>query len=352
MIKESVIKNFRGIKDLKLKNLKRFNLFIGDNGSGKTGILDALFISLNPNNPNLLPRTNRFRNIEKIDYSSFFKLFFNNFNVDNPIYIENKIKGEKIMIEINPRFEQTPGSFQDADSEVETKISGLDFAFNYKNKKYQAKIEIKKDLEKQTLGLFQEPFSLSIDKSFKEIISGTYLNSFNANNLENIAIRLNDALGKKKKDKVVAFLQKYQTTIKDVYINNAGGVMINDDIFSESVPINIYGDGLVRGLAIFLSSLEGNDIIFYDEIENGLHWTKQQEVFSSMNEISKNLGNQYFITTHSQDAIKNLYQVARKLEFIDDLNVFRVEKKEDKIDLVEIKKKDLDYYIKNKVEIR
>lgn len=37
------IQNFRGIQDLKIDLNPRFNLLIGENGSGKTAILEAFF---------------------------------------------------------------------------------------------------------------------------------------------------------------------------------------------------------------------------------------------------------------------------------------------------------------------
>ena len=46
MIKSIAIKNYRGIKDLEIDNFKKYNFFIGDNGSKKTTILESLGISL------------------------------------------------------------------------------------------------------------------------------------------------------------------------------------------------------------------------------------------------------------------------------------------------------------------
>jgi len=41
-IREIEIKNYRSLKDVKLKNLKSLNVFIGKNGSGKSNVLEAL----------------------------------------------------------------------------------------------------------------------------------------------------------------------------------------------------------------------------------------------------------------------------------------------------------------------
>lgn len=45
-IKKIKIKNFRGYKDLEIDLDPKFNLFIGDNGSGKTAILEALTVAV------------------------------------------------------------------------------------------------------------------------------------------------------------------------------------------------------------------------------------------------------------------------------------------------------------------
>ena len=58
MFKSIAIKNFRGIENLKLQNLNQVNIFVGENGVGKTTLLDAIFIGINPNNAELVFRTN------------------------------------------------------------------------------------------------------------------------------------------------------------------------------------------------------------------------------------------------------------------------------------------------------
>jgi AAA15 family ATPase/GTPase len=43
-----IIHQFRGIRDLELKDLGRVNLLVGINNSGKTSVLEALQIYSNP----------------------------------------------------------------------------------------------------------------------------------------------------------------------------------------------------------------------------------------------------------------------------------------------------------------
>jgi energy-coupling factor transporter ATP-binding protein EcfA2 len=46
MIRNAQIRNFRCFADLNIENCRRINLIVGDNGSGKTSILEALFFAL------------------------------------------------------------------------------------------------------------------------------------------------------------------------------------------------------------------------------------------------------------------------------------------------------------------
>jgi AAA15 family ATPase/GTPase len=44
MIESLEVKNFRCFKDLHLSDLRRINVVVGDSGSGKTALLEALWI--------------------------------------------------------------------------------------------------------------------------------------------------------------------------------------------------------------------------------------------------------------------------------------------------------------------
>jgi energy-coupling factor transporter ATP-binding protein EcfA2 len=46
MIRKAQIRNFRCFADLKIEDCRRVNVIVGDNGSGKTSLLEALFFAL------------------------------------------------------------------------------------------------------------------------------------------------------------------------------------------------------------------------------------------------------------------------------------------------------------------
>lgn len=57
MIKNITIKNFKLFEFLEVRDFSQINVFVGANDSGKTSLLEAIFLSLNPSNPELLFRT-------------------------------------------------------------------------------------------------------------------------------------------------------------------------------------------------------------------------------------------------------------------------------------------------------
>ena len=65
MLRSFTLKNFRCFQHFTLEPLERVNLIAGKNNVGKTSLLEALFIFLNPTNPESLFQINRLRGITK-----------------------------------------------------------------------------------------------------------------------------------------------------------------------------------------------------------------------------------------------------------------------------------------------
>jgi len=57
------IQRFRSFEDIKIDQFEQFNLIIGNNDSGKTTLLEAIFLTLNPAGAQLPVNVNLFRNI-------------------------------------------------------------------------------------------------------------------------------------------------------------------------------------------------------------------------------------------------------------------------------------------------
>lgn len=347
MFKKIEIKNFRGIKELKVENLKKFNVFVGDNGSGKTSILDAVYISINPNNPNLSPKTSVFRGISEVSekLERFWKSLFYNFNSNSNISINCLLAGnEKRNLQIKPMFEFQEGEYLkspdkiSSDSKMKKNILGLNVDFDINGEKFKSEARQKEQIR--------------TDEKYKELLTGVYLNSFTIRDQNDMSKNLSDALEMKKKNKVIEFLKSFKESINDIYLSGER-INILDDDFDESVLLNTYGDGLVRGLNYYLAALNNNNIILIDEIENGLHWSKQMVVFEYLYKISEEFKDvQFFMTSHSYDTVKSLYKIAKEFNFMDDVNICRVESVDSKSRIEYFNEDDLKYFSENKIELR
>jgi len=73
MIKDIVLENFRGIKAGQMKDFSQFNLFIGPNNSGKTTLLEALYLLFVANRITTVSHEGKFFNafIPQIDLMGY-----------------------------------------------------------------------------------------------------------------------------------------------------------------------------------------------------------------------------------------------------------------------------------------
>ncbi len=78
------------------------------------------------------------------------------------------------------------------------------------------------------------------------------------------------------------------------------------------VPLNSMGDGMVRILPLILSLFpaKGGGFYLVDELENGLHYSVQKDLWSMLFEFAESLDIQVFAATHSWDCIEAFAQVA------------------------------------------
>jgi AAA15 family ATPase/GTPase len=77
------------------------------------------------------------------------------------------------------------------------------------------------------------------------------------------------------------------------------------------VPLRTFGDGVNRLFGIILSLCNArNGILLVDEIENGLHYSAQAEIWRTIFRLSSALNVQVFATSHSWDCVQAFQQAA------------------------------------------
>ncbi|MFA4957256.1 MAG: AAA family ATPase [Candidatus Methanoperedens sp.] len=327
MFKSISIKNFRGIKKLDIEDLNKINIFVGDNSSGKTAILDAVYVLTNPNNPNLAVKTNEFRNLSP-NANSSLRTFFYNFDFNNIIELLTETDGDKVKVSIRPKFgirrivrrivppEKQPNSEIDTIRNAGIKsVTGLILDFEVNKINYSSEIQ---------LGI--KP-TVKIDQRFQEQLNGNYFNNNVFANELDIASQFDTVNQEIGKEIIINFLKQFKPQILDMELDSFGKLLVKDASFDKRVHLNTYGDGMIRGLHILLDILvKKTGITLIDEIENGLHWSKQEIVWKFIHKIVLERNQQLFVTTHSREMVEHLYQAAKKENFLESIQVYRLQK--------------------------
>jgi predicted ATPase len=80
----------------------------------------------------------------------------------------------------------------------------------------------------------------------------------------------------------------------------------------EPVTLRSLGDGMNRVFGIALALAKARDgLLMIDEVENGLHYSVQSDIWRMIFEVARKLNVQVFATTHSYDCIKAFEEAAR-----------------------------------------
>ncbi|EAZ89485.1 AAA family ATPase [Crocosphaera chwakensis] len=121
----------------------------------------------------------------------------------------------------------------------------------------------------------------------------------------------------------------------------------------QPIPLSSMGEGMKKifGLIIRAVILE-NRILLIDEIERGLHYTAQTDMWRLLIKISQNLNVQIFATTHSWDCICAFQEVLedREDKFVGKL--FRLDNKYGKLRAVAYKFDELYIAVNQRIEVR
>lgn len=330
------ISNFRGISQLELSDFSRINVLLGRNSSGKSSILEAIFLLSGSNTPNLTLNVDLFRNLRhdaandftflfnKLDYNNkpefSADLFKNNGNKKLSINPKSKFKKEINISEskqlLSATSEDTSNKFNsDAIDTLELKTE-----LKYKNTQtIRSTSEISFQLETNT-GAATFPFKK--DDKYKEdfiaLFDGTF--DLNSNELYN---RLDKIIIDKRKDEVIKGLKFIDNKIVDISLGKGNMIYVDlGDDFAKLVPINLLGDGAKKITRIILNlNAVKNGVLLIDEIDNGLHFSVLQEVWKIIIKLSIEFDVQVFVTTHSKETLESLNSVFNQLESVNDKNL-------------------------------
>jgi len=339
MINEIVINGYRALDGLKIDGMTKFNLLVGPNNSGKSSLLEALFLHFAPLNFRILFSILTFREggfpanpnyiVEQMKW-----FFTDRKNCEINITGNwGKVK-RKTTISLSKYlgYEDTSRHLQQITNKVvpiSDKIDTLEtreskgitigtFSFSFetnKQKRVEHKVEINTEeslklgpppIETDVSAVFSDPFlhrrlGAGVEEYDKSVKSGHHT-------------------------KCLELLQEIDRDIKNVSILlAASGIpqLFVDHKRTGLAPISTLGDGIRRIYLLatqFVQCREGALLI--DELENSVHWLALNQFINWIVDIANQLNVQIFATTHSLECIDAV--LASKLSKSKDLSLFKL----------------------------
>ena len=303
------VENFKKFDSLEVKDIGQFNLIVGDNNVGKTCFLEALLIDSDSKITNtnfIISLLNRkilsFNNIYKTSESSFS--FFKHLAKKND-------STSIINYQLNKR-------------KIKGDVKDFELPLNFKDKWDRPLISDKNIFDLEISHRF---FRKSLQNFNYPLIS---LNS----NEDDIVDLYNSLTTKKDKEDLIQVLKVIFPLIIDVEYKIEFKQIFDTFIFSfkdkdEFIPLNYLGDGFKRIFYIILKvlSLKGERIMI-DEIETGIHHSRQKDFWSNILKICNELNVQLFATTHSKECIKVFYEASKELNEQKDIRLISLQEGE------------------------
>lgn len=350
MFKEIEINGYRGLKNIRLKELERINVLIGENNSGKTSVLEAIQLF---GSRNVIENTISIARKREAQFAATisaklmpFDMLLYSFPIDGQDFKEIDIRGyeEKIgwcRVGLRADFHkelfmsESLSSMEirryeeccDEDGYIRS-VSGqylYDCKFRDIKDFYFSEIKTKaeiidKDGERHRTSLF-----------LAKNLSILYISPADIYTNRILSASLYKGMLVEEKRRLLELLQLFDERIIGIETGVQYGrpVTLIEMEDCGLVPVSVFGDGLKKVLTLASAIVKTRDgILLIDEFETGIHKHALIQVAKWLVMATERYKVQLFMTTHSDDAIDAL---VRAQEDFNNINAYRLEHYKDRI---------------------
>jgi AAA domain, putative AbiEii toxin, Type IV TA system/AAA ATPase domain len=304
------VKNYRGFRDLTVGGLTRINIVAGENNTGKTSLLEAILLMLDPSHEVI--RTicvdrgvggilSHFADLVKWLFTGGVTSSPIEFHptFDGPIYggkpDARGVNGKTILRMVNPTtlMREEPNRYREvAFVTVRDWQHALVCDYSDDTSDFRTWYSVQSDTGVSSAS----PVPLKEHRFLASSGPPPHLNDdFSSLKIE------------RKLSSILSTLRNAESRLIDLDLATlAGQPEIFADIGTESlVPLAFMGEGIRRLLAVVINIAKcPNGVILIDEIENGLHHSIHEKVWLAIGEAARVANCQVFATTHSYECIQ------------------------------------------------
>jgi AAA15 family ATPase/GTPase len=317
------IKNFRCFEDLTIPSLGRVNLIVGKNNSGKSTLLEAIYLYAKVANTEAIKALMDKRGDSDIGDTALDTIFHNK---NTPTSYKERLEiGEvssKSCLIITSSDSESRGKINDLIDQVKFNLSEITLGIHkgdfirissnatfLKNSPF-ATLRVSNlrqgELTEGEDVVFYSPSYIENENKLADLWDQVFLNTDDSALKEALQIIESNIVN-------MGFIPASNSNKNTLDKQRIAVVKLKG--VAKAIPIKRLGDGMSRLLQIFLYTLQAKSgFLLLDEFENGLHYSIQQKVWEKLFKLAKELDIQVFATTHSEDAIKSFCKVALKSE--------------------------------------
>lgn len=306
MYKSFEIRNFRGFSNLQIPLLDRINLIAGKNNTGKTSLLEAVFLFLGPGNPDHSVRVNKFRGLEFLRFEPediWGQLFFDG-RIEEPIVltaVDENNESSALKLELAVARDIEIGISEAGVSEA---MRSMPASFGARElvMTYESPGGVKSTVKSHVT---TDGRIIATVPGFRGERPEAFLPA-RTRFLGTDAERFSKLDRLKRADDLLPIMKTIEPRLKRLSVLVKGGVpLIHGDIgLRELVPLPLMGEGLVRLLSILLAIVDSAyGTVLIDEIENGIHHTALGNTWKAIAFAARQSNTQVFATTHSWECL-------------------------------------------------
>ncbi len=324
------IRNFRLFRHLQIERLGRVNLLVGRNNTGKTAVLEALRLYAAQGRPDVMLELIQARHEDRYPAVSDEDEWEHFLTVRNLFHQRKDYTQQPPPIQIGSATTQNDW----------LTIKWTKLARQVHQGAYQIFVPASPDQEETPeppyvgfiIRLEEQEQLITPDTNirwfrdvwFHEKREQKHLYAFvpapGLGNFESARLWSNIAATDLEEDviKALCIIEPNIAVFRFVHVREPDGTVIHTPIVrlqgsKDPIPLRSLGEGINRMLGIALALVNArNGLLLVDEIESGLHYSVQDDMWRLVFETARRLNVQVFATTHSWDCVESFQRAAQE----------------------------------------